>query len=195
MPGFNADDFNDWEIFNMLMTGMATVRTYVRFRGVVYVDSMNDRRLTAPAQRILTWLTHFCGEGYMPNLTIVTTMWDGHDEEGIEDKLDIYETWRAGAHFQYFFSHGAKVYHHGLVKGGDGYRTLSREKKSAERKSDALQMIRDYGDTAPPLTLQIYDQIANGRTIETTSAGRWLRAGSNNPEGQSYRSTHMRMLL
>lgn len=44
VPGFNTRDFDDWDVFQRLMTGMSIVHPYVQFRGVLYVDSMENNR-------------------------------------------------------------------------------------------------------------------------------------------------------
>jgi hypothetical protein len=73
MPGFNTRDFDDWDIFQRLMTGLSVVQAYVQFRGVLFVDQMDDNRVTSSKQKLITWLYHFCGPEYMPNVTVVTT--------------------------------------------------------------------------------------------------------------------------
>ncbi|KAF2679430.1 hypothetical protein K458DRAFT_374935 [Lentithecium fluviatile CBS 122367] len=177
MPGFNADDLDDWHIFTMLMTAMATIKPYVRFRGVMYVDKLSEDRITPPARTITTWLQHFCGSAYMPNVTIVTTMWDGLNDDGVEDKLARYERWSTGELLEPLIRHGAGTYHHGLIKRGGGWRTLHITRKDGDRARYAKDWVHERYHEPTGIPLQIYTEITQGRSLETTSAGRWLRVG------------------
>ncbi|KAL2811476.1 hypothetical protein BJX63DRAFT_433323 [Aspergillus granulosus] len=177
VPGFNTRDFDDWDVFERLMTGMSIVQPYVQFRGVLYVDSMENNRGTPAAEKILNWLYYFCGKDYMSNVTVITTRWDGLDADGIEDKLSRFKQWEADRLFRALFDNGAKVYHHGLLKEGNSFKTLHIERQFERRRSLALTMIMScyHGPTSPQL--QIHAEIANGASLERTSAGRWLREG------------------
>ncbi|GAD93812.1 hypothetical protein AFUA_7G00890 [Paecilomyces variotii No. 5] len=182
MPGFGTCDFDDWDIFYKLMTAMSVVRPYVEFKGVTYVDSMKSDSVTPEAEKILTWLSLFCGQDFMPNVTVVTTKWDGNDADGIKEKLTRVEQWKEEKIFRPFFSHGATIYHHGLLvegskEGDDKYTTLHVDRKAAERRVKAHNYFATRYRNSPKLQLQIYTEIANGATIETTSAGKWLRYG------------------
>ncbi|KAL4813117.1 hypothetical protein BDW67DRAFT_178117 [Aspergillus spinulosporus] len=144
---------------------------YVQFRGVLYVDSMESNRGTPAAEKILNWLFYFCGKDYMPNVT----------------------------HFQALFGNGATVYHHGLIKAGNDFKTLHIERQSERRRSLAQTMIMSCYQGPTSLQLQLHVEIANGASLERTSAGRWLREGhSGNAHFQSNakftpRSTTMRV--
>ncbi|EAW20826.1 uncharacterized protein NFIA_113570 [Aspergillus fischeri NRRL 181] len=155
MPIFPASPLqpikNGWHIFSdlvcnkltegaerflktQLMTAMSVVERYVKFRGVLYVDSMEENRVTPATEKILTWLWLFCGQDYMPNVTVVTTRWDGLDADGIETKMARVEKWRAEGLLQRFFEHGASIYHHGLVMEGGNYKTLHIERQAERRR-------------------------------------------------------------
>lgn len=195
MPGFNTRDFDDWDIFQRLMAGMSVVQPYVQFRGILYVDTMDQDRVTPAAEKILTWLFYFCGTDFIPNVTIVTTKWDGLDEDGIETKLTRFNKWKENALLRRFFHHGAGSYHHGLVGEEGNYRTLHIDRKADKRRSLAREMIAACYQGATGLRLQIHIDIANGATLETTQAGRWLKYGhaeSAPPEDEasSSRSHH-----
>ncbi|KAL6230867.1 hypothetical protein BDW75DRAFT_221606 [Aspergillus navahoensis] len=186
VPGFNTRDFDDWDVFERLMTGMSIVQAYVQFRGVLYVDSMENNRGTPAAEKILNWLFYFCGKDYMSNVTVITTRWDGLDADGIEDKWSRFKHWEADNLFRALFDNGAKVYHHGLLKEGNDFKTLHIERQSERRRSLAQTMIMScyYGSTS--LQLQIHIEIAKGARLERTSAGRWLRDGhTGNAHSQS----------
>ncbi|KAL3429191.1 hypothetical protein BDV09DRAFT_190347 [Aspergillus tetrazonus] len=171
VPGFNTRDFDDWDVFERLMTGMSIVQPYVQFRGVLYVDSMESNRGTPAAEKILNWLFYFCGKDYMPNVTVVTTRWDGLDVDGIQDKLSRFELWKSDNTFQALFCNGAKVYHHGLVKEGLDFKTLHIQRQSERRRSLAQTMIMSCYHGPTSLQLQIHVEIANGAALERTSAG------------------------
>lgn len=177
VPGFNTRDFHDWDVFQRLMTGMSVVQPYVQFRGVLYVDSMENNRGTPAAEKILKWLFYFCGKDFMPNVTVITTRWDGLNADGIEDKISLFKQWKEDRLFKALFGNGAKVYHHGLIKEGSGFSTLHIERQSERRRSLAQNMIMSCYCGATSLQLQIYVEIANGCPLERTSAGRWLRDG------------------
>lgn len=178
MPGFDAVDLDDWHIFTMLVTAMATIERYVKFRGLIYVDAFDNVRATNSAHKILTWVKLFCGNEYMPNVTIVTTKWDKQDDDEIEEKLESFACWSKGDLLQPLLSHGAKVFHHGLIRDNNNWQKLKLKKKPTERALYAKRMIHEhYGDPSN-IPLQVYREIADGHTIDTTTAGSWLRAGS-----------------
>jgi hypothetical protein len=176
MPGFNTRDFDDWDIFYRLMTAMSVVQSYVQFRGVLYVNSFQGNRITPGAEKILKWLSLFCGLEYMPNVTIVTTMWDGLDADGIEEKLARIAQWEDGL-LNPLIKNGASFYHHGLIQEGGNYRTLHFERAADERRMLARDYIATHYRDPTNLKLQIYVEIANGATIDATQAGRWLKYG------------------
>ncbi|KAL2830415.1 hypothetical protein BJY01DRAFT_240383 [Aspergillus pseudoustus] len=184
MPGFNTRDFNDWDIFVRLMTGLSAVREYVQFRGVIYVDSMVENRVTDAASKILNWLAHFCGESYMPNVTIVTTNWSGLNPRGAEEKLARVEMWKELDLLRPFFDNGAHIYHHGLDTRHGEYKTLDKDDYAVRRGMLAAEMIAERYGGPSSLTLKIYTEIANGAALDTTSAGRWLRYGTSTPPSQ-----------
>jgi hypothetical protein len=178
MPGFNTRDFDDWDIFVRLMTGLSVVRQYVQFRGVFYVDAMLDNRVTDSATKILNWLVNFCGESYMPNVTIVTTHWSGLSSSGIQDKLALVDHWKESDLFQPFLSNGAHIYHHGLDMRHGEYTALDKVDSALRRGMLAAEMIAMRYHEPTALQLKIYTEIANGASLDTTSAGRWLRDGT-----------------
>ncbi|KAL4971429.1 hypothetical protein BDW66DRAFT_165244 [Aspergillus desertorum] len=188
MPGFNTRDFDDWDIFQRVMIGLSVVQPYVQFRGVLYVDAMEDNRVTDAAEKILSWLYYFCGTQFMPNVTIVTTWWDNLNDDGIETKLARFEKWKGSDLFQRLFVNGAAEYHHGLYKEGTKYSTLHLERKANQRRLRAREMIAARYEGRTTLRLQIHIEIENGATLEATEAGKWLRYGHarrTQPNGDS----------
>lgn len=190
MPGFNTRDFDDEDIFFRLMAAMSVVQPYVQFRGVIYVDSMNETRVTPSAVKILTWLSLFCGQQYMPNVLIVTTYWDKLGEDGIKDKLSLIEKWKNEELLQGLCKHGVGFYHHGLVKEKGEYKTLHIERKAEERRSLARNVIMTRFAKSTDLRLQIYIEIAKGATVDETSAGRWLLHGHAADNSQDHGKEH-----
>ncbi|KAF7596809.1 hypothetical protein BBP40_012408 [Aspergillus hancockii] len=187
MPRFNTRDFDDWGIFFRLVTAMALIQRYVVFRGALYLDFMEDNRVTPAMVKILTWLSLFCGQRYI--VTIITTRWDGLDEDGIEEKPARVERWKESELLQSFIQHGASIYHHGLVQENGKYRTLHIRKKAEDRSSLARNNIDERYRDPTTLQLQVYIEIANGTTVDRTEAGRWLKnhgeASSNPSSGGS----------
>jgi hypothetical protein len=188
MPGFNTVDFDNWDVFFRLMTALSVVQSYVEFRGVLYVDSLKDERLTPSAEKILTWLSLFCGMEYMSNVTIVVTKWDGRDEDGIAEKMAKFEQWKETL-LGSMISKGAVVYHHGLTETGNNYKTLHIEKAASERRARARNFISTNYRGSTDIKLQIYNEIANGATIDTTQAGRWLKYGHDCSEDDGNNSS------
>ncbi|KAL2863363.1 uncharacterized protein BJX67DRAFT_374564 [Aspergillus lucknowensis] len=177
MPGFSTRDFHDWDIFERLMAGLSVVQPYVQFRGVLYVDSMKDNRVTAATERVLKWLFCFCGAEFMPNVTVVTTQWDELNTAGVKTKLSRFGLWKSGDLLEPFFDNGADVYHHGLIQDGNTNRTLHIDEDAGRRRFLARQMIASRYEGPTTLKLQIHTEIANGAALESTQAGRWLRCG------------------
>lgn len=86
--------------------------------------------------------------------------------------------WRAEGLLKRFFKHDASIYHHGLVIEGENYRTLHIERQAERRRVLARDAITALYEHPTSLKLQIYTEIANGATIDTTLAGRWLKMGA-----------------
>ncbi|KAF2258663.1 hypothetical protein CC78DRAFT_548936 [Lojkania enalia] len=132
---------------------------------------------TGVARKILIWVKHFCGNEYMVNVTIVTTKWDMKDDE-IDGKPKRYATWSESDLLQSLLLHKAKTFHHGLIWDNDHWQKLFLKKRDEERALRAKRMIHKcYSDFSND-PLQIYNEIAHGRTISTTSTERWLKTGS-----------------
>lgn len=186
MPGFDAIDLDDWQIFIMLTTSMATIERYVNFRGLIYVDSFDNVRATKSAEKILKWVHQFCGSSYMANVTIVTTKWDVQADDAVSEKLERYATWRQSALLQPLVSNGATTFHHGLVWNADDWRKLSLRNQQEERNMYARAMIRDRYGTFSNFTLKFYREIAQGSTVEGTSAGKCLRPGPSSQPRQAH---------
>ncbi|CEL09231.1 hypothetical protein ASPCAL12370 [Aspergillus calidoustus] len=189
MPGFNTRDFDDWDIFVRLMTGLSVVRQYVQFRGVFYVDAMLDNRVSDSATKVLNWLANFCGESYMPNVTIVTTHWSGLDPDGVQEKLALVDRWTESDLFRPFLSNGAQIYHHGLDMRHGKYTALHKDNSAVRRGMLAAEMIAARYHDPTTLQLKIYTEIANGASLDTTSAGRWLRHGTASGTAQGFPET------
>ncbi|KAI9045992.1 uncharacterized protein KD926_005937 [Aspergillus affinis] len=172
MPGFNTDDLNDWDTFFRLMTAMAVIKRYVVFRGVLYVDPMDDPRSSPATRKILTWLSRFCGTDYMRNVTIVTTKWDLLNADGIEQRLELVKYWKAHPLYNDFVNNGSVVYHHGLVQENKKNTTLSEKTQDADRRLRAENMIAEQYRGPTTLKLQVDLEIENGASIHSTEAGR-----------------------
>ena len=128
MPGFNTRDFDDWDIFYRLVTAMSVI---------------------SPAEKILTWLSLFCGTDYMPNVTIVITKWDTLNEDGVNDQLDRVNRWKHEPLLQPFHGngHGAKLYYHGLSQADNENRTLHIHGSAEIRSTLARHYIAEVGDS------------------------------------------------
>ncbi|KAL4799558.1 hypothetical protein BDV19DRAFT_385326 [Aspergillus venezuelensis] len=185
MPGFNTSDYNDWDIFHRLMTALAVVQRYVNFRGVMYVDPFEETRESPTTKKLLSWLVHFCGEEFMPNVTIVTTKWDELSPTGIKAKMARVEEWKDNPILQPFLKNGARMYHHGLVTVNGAYLTLDINDKHEQRQVVARQDIATHYHTPSTSQLKIYTEIAEGATIDTTSAGRCLRGQTPDSNGRN----------
>ena len=125
MPGFDAADLDDCKIFTMLTTSMATIERYVKFRGLVYVDTFDNVRATKSAEKLLTCVHHFCVFVYMDNVTIVTTKWDLQADDAVSERLESYETWKQHHLLQRLIFNGAETFHHGLVRDAGNWRKVS----------------------------------------------------------------------
>jgi hypothetical protein len=181
MPGFNTRDFDDWDVFRKLMAAMCVAQPHFAFRGVIFVDSLEAARITPAAEKMLEWLWRFCGQDYMPNVMFVTTKWDELSHSGMETRRARVELWKQNPQLKRFFTHGATIYHHGLVKQAGSYKRLDINADAGERRSLARDAIAKHYHDPTDLTLQIYDEIAHEATLDTTSAGRFLKYGHAGP--------------
>ena len=57
--------------------------------GIIYLHKISDNRMSGTARRNIAMLHDLCGEGFMPNIVLATTMWDrveaGEGEEREEE--------------------------------------------------------------------------------------------------------------
>lgn len=181
MPGFNTIDFEDLEVFRRLITCMTAISPFVTFIGVLFLEDLRDTRITPAAVRILKWLFAFCGPQFIPNITFVTTRWDGNDQEGLDDRRSRLRHWEEEKEegdrglLSQFLSSGAQWYHHGLCKDENGeWRTLSIKKETRARAVAARSMIAArYLDLAVA-PLHILQELDLGMPLQDTAAARLL---------------------
>lgn len=137
---------------------MTAISPFVTFVGVLFLEDFREARITPAAVRILNWLYAFCGPQFVPNITFVTTRWDGNDQDGLEEYFSRLHHWEGEDQglFSRFLAKGAQWYHHGLVKGNGGkWRTLSIKRQTREQEIAARRMIafRYLNATATPLLI------------------------------------------
>ncbi|KAK1142903.1 hypothetical protein N8T08_007144 [Aspergillus melleus] len=133
---------------------MSVIQPYVEFRGVLYVDSMKESRIAPFREKIVTWISRFCGKHCMPNVTFVTTMWDGLNDDGIEEKLHRVELW----------------------KTSELLRDFLEDRRAQTRRSLARGAIANRYSMLTDLKLQIYIEISTGTNIDETEAAKWLKS-------------------
>jgi GTP-binding protein EngB required for normal cell division len=176
-PGFD-DDSSAMRTFIKIAVLFHKIQQSAVLVGLWYVVD-NTKRHTAIDNLTLNWLREFCGEPFLPNVTIVMTHWstclslqelEHRSEQRMEKLGDLLRS-------------GAVVYKHGRVYRND-LETIEiipwNEGGRAELIRQARDMIvrcsRGFAATTP----RIIEELRNRVEIQNTAAGRVLLPNSRN---------------
>jgi len=152
-PGFDDTNVQDADILRVITMYLNTRQNQkVRLSGIIYLHRISDRRVTGTASHNIRMFRGLVGEQTMRNVVLVTTMWDEvSPEEGAEREAELLGTdefWGlmldAGARFE--------RYYHPIPD--DGQRIV-------------YSLLQNH-----PRTIQLQEEMAQGTTLEDTTAGR-----------------------
>lgn len=90
-PGFNGPSPSDVDILQMIADFLvSTYKEKAKLVTIVYLHNISDNRMTGSLLGNIQTFASFCGQTAMPNVVIVTTMWDKvEDEEGSDREEEL----------------------------------------------------------------------------------------------------------
>jgi hypothetical protein len=175
-PGFN-DEHDEWEIFCDIVDILDQIRGHAVISGVWFVvNNLTPRRSRGFDGRLYTWLAQFCGDGFFPHLTFVTTFWEAHDESQLQSHNTRLRG-RMGQEWASFLSHGARSHQFGkrYVNGVEIEETLSWHTDTGELSAQAREMVTLYCQDAPTIEPRILQQLNENTPRDFTTAAQVFR--------------------
>ncbi|KAL4952903.1 hypothetical protein BDW69DRAFT_184975 [Aspergillus filifer] len=117
-PGFGAEDLNDKNVYEDIMSCMCTLDQKVTIAGVMFVHSMRlADRLVESEMKTICWLQCFCGPQFFGNITIVLNQWDRFTKDDMDQARSIAKELEDSA-FRSILSpehvKGGRLYRHGM---------------------------------------------------------------------------------
>jgi GTP-binding protein EngB required for normal cell division len=174
-PGFD-DDLSAMRTFSKIAVLFHTIQHSAVLVGLWYVVD-NTKRYTAIDNLTLDWLREFCGEPFLPNVTIVMTHWstcmslqelEHRSEQRMEKLGDLLRS-------------GAVVYKHGRVYRNDletieiiPWNESGRAELIRQARDIIVRRSRGFTATRP----RIIEELRNRIEIQNTAAGRVLLRNS-----------------
>ncbi|KAK7682396.1 hypothetical protein QCA50_014601 [Cerrena zonata] len=151
-PGFDDTNMSDTEILNMIALFLASLYEQdQRLHGILYLHRISDFRMGGGSRRNFNMFRHLCGTDCLPNVVIVTNMWEqvavetgnARAQELANDEL----------FFKLALDHGAKMISH-------------------DRTTDSAQAIVREVFRNPPMILRIQTELViEKKNITETAAG------------------------
>ncbi|KAK3357917.1 hypothetical protein B0T25DRAFT_605252 [Lasiosphaeria hispida] len=79
-PGFGNSPQSDLDTVRKIAQYLDRMRPKFKICGVIYFHRITDRRFAGDAQTSLAISKDICGEGFLPRVAVMTTMWDTIDK-------------------------------------------------------------------------------------------------------------------
>ena len=131
-----------------------------KFSGILYLHNISDPRIGGSLQRNMAMFKKLCGPDPLKNVVVVTTFWDEIElDKGIELETELKTKDR-------FFK--------GLVEGGSKFvRSGKFPPGKIPEGPEFLSPISIVGElvTLDPVFVEMQKELADGKTVEETSAG------------------------
>ncbi|KAL4886891.1 hypothetical protein BJY04DRAFT_43427 [Aspergillus karnatakaensis] len=177
-PGF-YNEASQWTVFCDIANIFEQIRGHAIIAGILFLTPINNfiRRPDELEQKLYVWLTELCGESFFPNLTFVTTFWEGRVEQSNQRLASRKETELAR-----FVTRGAGTFQFGkkYVAGEETDELLEWEIDTEELSNHARELIirhcRNRSSAVQPLFLQDLDAVVHR---DATSAAQVFRAQSS----------------
>ncbi|KAF3105103.1 hypothetical protein TWF594_005690 [Orbilia oligospora] len=161
-PGFDDTEIPDADIFRNLAEWLA--KSYKQGKliaGIIYFQRITDNRLSKNAKRNIFTFKDICGEGFMENVMLLSTLWarDGAEREKQARREDKYR--ENGDYWKSMLDQGAKT---------DRYRHYDpHEFGDAQRR--AHEIISKILDNQPQTTRIQQEMVDEERKAHETTAG------------------------
>lgn len=185
--GFGAKDTNNLDNFQDIIACLDAVSPFLTIAGLLFVYGGNGTRMVDNDLTTIQWVKCFCGPEFYRYITLVTTRWDDHQEEGFEQRQTTYSSLINDAavsellappngtyHLQRF--DGAATYRHGIKEDencSDGAlpTRLSPKRHRTDRAQQARTMIINRYSKVEKAKLQILKELEdNTHWMETEAA-------------------------
>jgi hypothetical protein len=171
-PGFDTD--KEQKVFREIIRGIEAVRPYAKIIGVMLVTRINDSRAEALDNKLVGFVHKFCGNDYIPQVTMVTTFWNVSEERdklAFDEKLrGRLESWRRT------LGQKLKHYQHGrrYQNGNDTGVCLRWDGDKVDIKEYVKEMVSHHYGNINPHDPQIVQELVANRPQSETAAGQFL---------------------
>ena len=170
---------------------MAAFGSFVQIVGILFDLGDPGTRLDQEDKKLMHWIQCFCGPEFMHNVTVVTSSWDKHSEDGFEQAYNRMQTLDRDEIFKQLMEpkseakdkryQGPSMYHHGCINGElsmESYPCLSYKRQVKERSEELQNLIRRrYSkQNFKPIKLQFQAEIDKNPKFFETQAAKVLRA-------------------
>jgi hypothetical protein len=154
-PGFNDSRRSDMEILRKIVSYIWSRQLTIV--GVIYLHKITEKKITGSSRQNLRMLRAVCGEHYIQNLILATTMWGTVPQNSLKDTMD-----------REVELHTSKSFWGDLIDRGAVYTRWDATSEGA-REIVAQSMTRE---NAP--RLEIILEMEKGFALEDTTAGKIL---------------------
>lgn len=153
-PGFDDTNRSDTEILSLIAQWMqASYETNTLLSGMIYLYRISDPRMGRSSIKNLSMFRQLVGADNMENVLLTTTMWDKVSlEEGERREDDLI--------------HGKGSFWGPMIASG------SRPRRHHNTRQSALSLIQEIIDCNGPRLLKIQKEMADGRSLIDTEAGK-----------------------
>lgn len=81
-PGFNDTNRSDTDILREISYWLAeSYSPNQKLAGIIYIHKIDDNRIGKSALTTLEMFRQLCGDNYLPNVVLATTMWSEHEAD------------------------------------------------------------------------------------------------------------------
>ncbi|KAF7983556.1 hypothetical protein HWV62_21138 [Athelia sp. TMB] len=158
-PGFDDTYLSDADILIRITSWLnATYKQRIHLTAILYLHRISDNRMTGSALRNLELFQRLCGNAALPNVVLVTTMWDDVDRAiGERREKELRDTfWRS------------------MVDSG------SRTARFYHTPDSAWKILGPYTGHSRAVKLQIQiEMVDKGIPLSRTAAGFFLKSWLN----------------
>ncbi|KAF7974365.1 hypothetical protein HWV62_12326 [Athelia sp. TMB] len=155
-PGFDDTNLSDAEILIRIATWLtATYQQHIFITAILYLHRISDNRMAGSALRNMDMFRRLCGNDALPNVVLVSTMWDQVDRiTGQKREQELRDTfWRS------------------MVDNG------ARTARFYHTPASAWEILGPYTGHFRPVKLQIQmEMVDKGIPLSQTAAGSFLKS-------------------
>ncbi|KAF7983557.1 hypothetical protein HWV62_21140 [Athelia sp. TMB] len=155
-PGFDDTNLSDADILLRIATWLtATYQKHIHLTAILYLHRISDNRMAGSALRNMELFQRLCGDAALPNVVLVTTMWDEVDEAtGERREQELRDTFWAS-----------------MIDSG------SQIARFYHTPESAWKILGPYTGHFRPVKLQIQMELVDkGMPLSKTAAGSFLKS-------------------